>query len=120
MAKRRKYRQSKSQLTPILVIAGGLALVIAALWLTSRPASTELAEPAAPTTNLGPYPQVERVPLTEAKSAFDNDSALIVDVRSEQEYLTAHIPGALWFPSSEIATHYQELSQDKPIYLYCT
>ncbi len=114
MAKRRKSRQSRSQFTPLLVVVGGLVLGAAALWLTLRPSSTDIAEQTS-----GPT-KVERVSLADAKAGFDNNSVLMVDVRSETDYLAAHIQGAVLIPSSEIAARYQELPQDQLLYLYCT
>ena len=120
MAKKRTSRQSGSQLTPILAIVGGLILVAVAFWLALRPSSAELAEQDQPAQVRGPYPEVERVSIADTKAGFDDGSALIVDVRSEQVYLEAHIPGAILIPSSEITARYQELPKDKLLYLYCT
>jgi len=114
VAKKRSSRQSRSQFTPLLVVGGGLVLVAVALWLAMRPSSTDIAEQTG-----GPT-KVERVSLADAKAGFDNNSVLMIDVRSETDYLAAHIPGAVLIPSSEIAARYQELPKDKLLYLYCT
>lgn len=118
MAKKRSKKRSGT-VTPILVV-GGLVLVLVVLWLASRSSSPDAARQAEIAEAAGPYPQVERVSLAEAKAGFDDNSVLIVDVRSETEYLAGHIPGAVLMPSSEMSSRHQELPQDKLLYLYCT
>jgi 3-mercaptopyruvate sulfurtransferase SseA len=74
--------------------------------------------PAFPTEN--PYFEVPRVTLEEAKSAFDSNSAVFVDTRSEASYVDSHIPGALSIPLDEIESHINELDPDQWIITYCT
>ena len=118
MTKKRSRKRSGS-VTPIYVV-GGLVLAMLVLWLVSRSSSADVSEQAEAAETGIPYPQVERVSLAETKAGFDDNSVLIVDVRSEGEYLDAHIPGAVLIPSAEMSTRFQELPQDKPLYLYCT
>lgn len=44
---------------------------------------------------------------------------IILDVRPEDEYQTAHIPYAISIPSSEISKRINELPKDKDIVAYC-
>lgn len=55
--------------------------------------------------------------LTEAK---ENPAVRVVDVRSRQEYMSGHIPGAINLPLEDYQQA-QSLLPDKqaPIYLYC-
>ncbi len=60
-------------------------------------------------TNVGPeelYQAVER-------------GAVIVDVRTPQEFAGGHVPGAINLPVEAIAQWGDTLPKDKPVYLYC-
>jgi ubiquinone/menaquinone biosynthesis C-methylase UbiE len=48
-------------------------------------------------------------------------SIAVVDVRSEDEYLEGHIPGALWIELSDLSAHLEQLkSLQRPIVTYCS
>ena len=66
--------------------------------------------------------QVPRIPVDEAKAAFDSGDAIIVDVRSPDAYAEGHAEGAI-----NIALGYFEtdianvpLEKDQWIITYCT
>ena len=63
--------------------------------------------------------EVPRVSLANAKEAFDNQSAIFIDTRSQQAYYASHIKGALYIGDFESNS---ELSRDKNqwIITYCT
>jgi 3-mercaptopyruvate sulfurtransferase SseA len=65
---------------------------------------------------------VPRVPVAEAKLAFDNGKAVIVDVRSAEAYATGHIQGAISIPLAKIETNIKNVPLDKNqwIITYCT
>ncbi len=56
--------------------------------------------------------------LTKAREAVKN-GAIIVDVRTPQEYKEKHIPGAINLPIEEIMKNNINLQKDKEIVLYC-
>ena len=66
--------------------------------------------------------RVRRVSLEDAKTAFDNGTAIIVDVRSEQAFAASHIPGAINIQLGEFETNPSELGlpKDQWIITYCT
>ena len=66
--------------------------------------------------------QVKRVSLEDAKAAFDNGTAIIVDVRSEQAFAAGHIPGAINIQLGEFESDPTELGlpKDQWIITYCT
>jgi len=66
--------------------------------------------------------EVPRVNVKDAKIAFDNETAIFVDVRSVQAYNTSHIPGALSIQLGEFETNPTELNlpADHWIITYCT
>jgi len=65
---------------------------------------------------------VPRVTAEEAKLAFDNGEAVIVDVRSAEAYAEAHLAGAISIPLGEIELNPTGVPLDKSqwIITYCT
>ncbi len=65
---------------------------------------------------------VPRVTVEEAKLAFDNGQAILVDVRSTESYAETHIAGALSFPLDGIEIDPAGVPLDKAqwIITYCT
>jgi rhodanese-related sulfurtransferase len=55
------------------------------------------------------------------KRLLENQAPLIVDVRSENEFNSGHIPGAVRIPFYSIGSGLKELSfpKGKPVVLYC-
>ena len=68
-----------------------------------------------------PRKQVEiQLGQPDSNERLDNGLAVIVDVRSAQEYAEAHIPTARSIPLDELQLRYQELSPSAEIITYCT
>ena len=129
-----------------LLFMGGMVLLLAsACFLTQNlpgrttpppptPASTSQPTPLPATPSDSPtplppasgglyassFPEIQRVPVEEAKSALDAGSAVIVDVRSKASYDASHIPGALSIPLAELETRLNELDPGDWILTYCT
>ena len=66
--------------------------------------------------------EVTRVTVKDAKTAFDDRTAIFVDVRSEQSFAISHIPAALNIQLGEFETNPTELNlpTDHWIITYCT
>ncbi len=66
--------------------------------------------------------EVPRITVENAKAAFDNGEAIIVDVRSKQAYDVSHIAGALYIPLADMESNSPGLGLDKDqwIITYCT
>jgi len=47
------------------------------------------------------------------------DGAALVDVRQPQEYVAAHVPGAVLVPMAELGYRVDELDKEEPVYLIC-
>ena len=48
------------------------------------------------------------------------DSAILLDVRSDEEWKEGHLPGTLHIPHDQIPQRAkEELPQDKPLFVYC-
>jgi hydroxyacylglutathione hydrolase len=86
---------------------------------------TQITEPISTQPPANP-PQtdteVPRVPVDQAKAAFDRGDAVIVDVRGADAYARSHITGALEVSLSAIQTDPANLPLDKNkwIITYCT
>ncbi len=65
------------------------------------------------------YELFELAPL-EFKTALENDpTAVLVDVREQQEWEICHIDGAQLMPTSSFDPKTSGLTKEVPIYLYC-
>jgi 3-mercaptopyruvate sulfurtransferase SseA len=87
--------------------------------VSTRPAST----PPPTSANLPENDaEVPRVPVDQARAAFDSGKAIIVDVRGADAYARSHIAGALEISLSAIQTDPANLPLDKNkwIITYCT
>lgn len=58
------------------------------------------------------------IPATDAK-ALVQKGAVLVDVRTPEEFSAGHIDGALNIPVSDLEARKGELPKDKDIVLYC-
>ena len=102
----------------ILSVGGALGAVGAVLYQTTPPAVVDV--PDEHDASGLPYPDVPRISVEETRKLFDNNSAVIIDVRDALDYAEVHIPGALSIPLEELQSRYQELPPDAEIITYCT
>jgi hypothetical protein len=109
-----------NQKFPILLVAVGGVLLIAAAAIILIPNLLMDQSVSDEVSVQEPYPQVERINLTQAKEAHDSNSAVFVDVRDPAYYQTSHIPGALSVPLSDIEMGFVDLDPHDWIILYCT
>src|SRR5262245_24867377 len=94
------------------------SLVVAVPYATpatdNAPASSKADESAQASPDL-------RIPFDLFKRRRADGSIVVVDVRSEEEFLAGHIPGALWIELADLSTHVEQLrSLRKPIVTYCS
>jgi len=121
----RKPRSNQRSSIPLILILVGTLIVIAAVVtaLSNRDQTTPTQTAVPPTVALvgePTYPEVERVSLGDSKAAFDQGSAVFLDVRSASSYNQGHIPGALSIPLGELQDRIGELDPDDWIITYCT
>lgn len=114
-----KSSNRRNPIPLILMIAGGLLLISAGIWTFS------ISNPTTPAAKVpveaeDSYPQIARVSLADAKSAYDSGSALFLDVRDAESYAASHIPGALNIPLEELPQRFNELDTQAWIITYCT
>lgn len=119
MPKTTKKQQKKTtSILPIIMIGIGAVLFVAFLvWAAIN--SERQFNANASGENI-PYPNIERVSLQDSKAAFDQKSAVFVDVRDAASYEASHIPGAINIPIDQIQSRANELDPNDWIITYCT
>jgi|AMWB02.1.fsa_nt_gi hypothetical protein len=122
MAKTQKRAQPASSTGPIILIAIGVVLILIVLILSllNVQAGGTQANGQAPAASDIPYPEIDRVSLSEALTAFNANTAIFVDVRSAESFNQSRIPGAVNIPLDQIETTIPDLERDAWIILYCT
>ena len=110
-----KRKQKQRSLAPLyLIIAGVVVLLGVLIWAAASRPSGLSSNPNAP------YPNIPRVSLRDAKAAFDQKTAVFVDVRDADSFAAGHIPGAINIPLGEVPTRAAELDPNAWIITYCT
>jgi rhodanese-related sulfurtransferase len=61
---------------------------------------------------------IETVSVDQAYQLYQDGTAFL-DVRTQQEWQEAHIPGATLLPLSQLESSYSSLPQDQDIVIYC-
>lgn len=122
MPKTQKRAQPASSTGPIILIAIGVVLILIVLILSLMNAQAGGTQANGQSTAASdiPYPEIDRVSLSEALTAFNANAAIFVDVRSAESYNQSRIPGAINIPLDQIETTIPDLERDAWIILYCT
>jgi hypothetical protein len=106
---------SKKVLKKAVLFFTGIALMLVLLGCAApQPAVGQIS----PTAELPA--EVVRLSLEDAKAAFDDGTAVFLDVRSNAAYAESHIPGALSIPLAELEARINELDPNRRIITYCT
>jgi 3-mercaptopyruvate sulfurtransferase SseA len=77
-------------------------------------------ESPSPVAIATPSDGVRRVTVAELREALDKGAAVVVDVRSADQYKASHIKSAVHIPETEVAARSGELPRDKMIVTYCS
>lgn len=59
------------------------------------------------------------VRVAEAQELWEKQEAIILDVRTEEEYAQGHIPGVLFIPLDQLPTRIEEVPKDKKMLIIC-
>jgi hypothetical protein len=81
---------------------------------TPVPAGTSAPVPTPPVV------EAARISRADAKKAFDDGSAVFVDVRAADSYNREHITGALNIPLADLNSKADTLPKGKKIIVYCS
>ena len=122
MPKSQKRAQPASSTGPLILIAVGAVLILIVLILTlinSQAGGTQAKVQPTAISDI-PYPEIDRVSLADALTAFNANTAIFVDVRSADSFNLVRIPGAVNIPLEQIESAIPELERDAWIIPYCT
>lgn len=64
--------------------------------------------------------EVPRILLEDAKKAYDDGSAVIIDARSVDTYKQEHIKGAINIPYGSTESEFDKLPKGKKFIVYCS
>jgi len=109
MRKRTRMTNKKQNRFLLIFIISALIIIIAGVAYLRAPASAPTASGSL------------RVSLEDAKAAFDADTALFIDVRSQQAFSASHIKNAQLLPLPDmIGGSLPSVEKNALIYTYCT
>lgn len=106
-----KNRFTKQKTAVPLIIIGAAVLMVIAIvaylaFFDNRPITDQ--------------DTIARVSPAEAKQAFDQQSAVFLDVRVADAFAESHIPGAISIPVAELESKLGTLNKQDWIITYCT
>ncbi len=126
MANKKTLRSKKTtRVNPAIFVIGlgvvMLAVALAVLLTQGNPTTPTVQATNVPAQDLSiPYPDVPRVSLADAKKAYDQGTAVFLDVRGTSDYIAEHITGAVSIPETQIESRINELNPNDWIITYCT
>ncbi|HAV77717.1 MAG TPA: hypothetical protein DCX53_10250 [Anaerolineae bacterium] len=114
--------KSKMVLMVSILILATLACNALAPQQDSNTESPQVQQPSSNSALPISEDAVPRVSLDDAKTAGENGTAIIVDVRSAESFAISHIPGAVNIPLGliEASPSAIDLDKDEWIITYCT
>jgi len=114
MARRKLPTQMKKQnLTPIWII---LAVVAVMVGVFVYQGAGELSGNPI----LKSQDDVPRLTVAEVQQAMQNEGAVLLDVRTPEQYAASHVQGALSVPVSDLDSYLSGLDKDAWYITYCT
>ena len=108
-------KKKKSGLLPILLMGGVVLISIVGLAIANNARQANIENPTA----VSSQDDVVRVTAEEAYQAQQN-GAVIVDTRSEDQFAQQHIAGAINVPLDQLENRINELDPSTWYITYCT
>ena len=109
-------RKKNQALLPIILFAGVIVISIVGLILADNIRQTRISNPGEITNQ----DEIPRVTAEEAYQAMLEGEAVIVDTRSESEYQSQRVAGAINLPIDQVEGRVGELDPDTWYITYCT
>jgi 3-mercaptopyruvate sulfurtransferase SseA len=108
-----------------IILASAFLLMASGVLLTiSAKHKGQAAPVAAQAQTQQPQPTptdgVRRVTVEELRAALEKGTAIVIDVRSKEQFNAGHIKGAQWIMGDEIAGRIKELPKNKLVVTYCS
>ena len=114
-----KKKRRNSSMPLVFVVFGGLLVLVVGGWYAWQLAQPAPAPEPTPVQAVSTQ-EVTRLSLQDSIAAFDQVTAVFVDVRDAGSYASSHIPGALSIPLNELPDRLGELDPNAWIITYCT
>lgn len=112
---RKRSSSGSSVPLPLILIGVGVLLLVGVLiWQVVN------VNTAASQGRTIPVEEIDRVSLAASKTAFDEQTAVFLDVRDASSYDAGHIPGAVNIPLGLLENRAGELDPNQWIITYCT
>ncbi len=100
--------------------AAGPAITTPAPMSTRGPRSGPVASTTASVSSPAAHEDgARRISIAEANRAVENGTAVLVDVRSAENWAAGHAKGAINIPVEQVVARISELPRDKMIITYC-
>ena len=110
-------RKKKNRaLLPFILFVLIIALSIGALIFADNLRKAQIANPGSYVNQ----DEIPRLTVEEAYRAVQAGDAVLVDTRSEAQYLAQHAAGAINLPVDQVQTRLGELDPDTWYITYCT
>lgn len=106
------------RILPAAIVSTGVIILAFAVWLNLDNGEPSLQSDLQ--SGNVPVSLIPRVNLTNAKLAFDQGSAIFLDVRATTAFADSHIPGAISIPEEDLESRSDELDPNEWIIPYCT
>ncbi|MBN1439296.1 MAG: rhodanese-like domain-containing protein [Anaerolineales bacterium] len=88
---------------PVLAVAAAIALIVIFLAAVRGGLNSQSG------TDLSPAQAMEQI----------SNGAVVLDVRTYEEFIGGHIENSLWIPLAELSARWNTLPRDRPIILVC-
>ncbi len=110
-------RKKKNNLRlPMILFLVVLVLSIGGFILAENLRQARVADPG----EVNSQDAIPRVTVAEAYQAVSNGEAVLLDTRSESQFIAQHASGAINIPVNEVETRLGELDPDTWYITYCT
>ncbi|MDY6847487.1 MAG: rhodanese-like domain-containing protein [Chloroflexota bacterium] len=109
-------RKKNQALLPTILFAGVIVISIVGLILADNIRQARISNPGEITNQ----DEIPRVTAEEAYQAMLAGEAVIVDTRSESEYQSQRVAGAISLPIDQVEGRVGELDPDTWYITYCT
>lgn len=60
-----------------------------------------------------------KISLEKAQAEWQEDNVILIDVRSKEDFLTGHLPGAVSIYFLDLEKHLEELRAYRKVFVYC-
>ncbi len=109
----------KRPVLPLLLIGIGTVLFLSAIYISTNLRTVSQA-PQPLTSEEETFPEIPRVTLKDAFTAFQGGAAVFIDVRDADSYTNSHILGAKSFPLAQLEDQMKKIGTETWIITYCT